>query len=277
MDRGKNGKTMKENIKFYTNKNKEAWNEVMPKHQAVAKEEYDTLFSNPGYVCFTNPNSVQIIEKINVKNKNIIHLCCNNGIELMSLKNMGANRCVGIDISEIAIIEANERAKKCKIDCEFICSDVYDISEEFNNSFDIVFITSGCIGWIPDLERFFNIGFNLLRINGIILMHEIHPFSEMLPFDNANIENRLQIIEPYFREEAIVENSSLDYVGNTEYIAKTQYWFVHTISSIIMALIKNSFKIEYFSEHTQDISAGHKKQEKLDAKIPLSFILAGKK
>jgi len=268
---------VKEDIKFYTSKNREAWNEVMPKHQAATKEEYDKLFSSPGYVCFTNSNSLKIIEKINVKNKDIIHLCCNNGVELMSLKNMGANRCVGIDISDVAITEANQRAEKCRIDCDFICSDVYDISEELNNSFDIVFISSGCIGWIPDLKKFFNIGFNLLRANGIILMHEIHPFSEMLPFDNSNIENRLQIVEPYFREEAIVENSSLDYVGGTEYIAKTQYWFVHIISSIIMALVKNGFKIDYFSEHTQDISAVHKKQEKLDAKIPLSYILVGRK
>lgn len=98
-----------------------------------------------------------------------------------------------------------------------------------------------------------------------------------LPFDNNNIENRLQIIEPYFRNEAIVENGSLDYVGGTEYIAKTQYWFVHTISSLIMALIHNRLRIEYFSEHTQDRSAGHKKQEELGAKIPLSYILVGRK
>jgi hypothetical protein len=66
-------------------------------------------------------------------------------------------------------------------------------------------------------------------------------------------------------------------VGGTDYVAKTQYWFVHTISSLIMALINNGLKIEYFSEHTQDRSAGHKKQEELDAKISLSYILIGKK
>jgi hypothetical protein len=97
----------------------------------------------------------------------------------------------------------------------------------------------------------------------------------MLPFDDSNIEGKLQIIEPYFRDEPIVENSSLDYLGKTDYIAKTRYWFVHTISALIMALINNSLGIEYFSEHTQDISAVHKKLEKLDAKIPLSYIMIG--
>lgn len=262
-------------IKFYTNQNREAWNEVMPKHQAAAKEKLDQLFVKPGYICQTDENLLHLLSKIDVQGKDIIHLCCNNGSELLSLKNMGAGRCVGIDICDAAIAEAQERARKCKIDCEFIRSDVYDISEELYHSFDIVHLTAGCLGWIPDLNEFARIIFHLLKVNGVILIHEIHPFSEILPFDGNDIENRLQIIEPYFREAAIVENSSLDYVGGTDYVAKTQYWFVHPISAIIMALINNGLQIVYFSEHTKDLSAGHKKQEKLDAQIPLSFILVG--
>jgi len=268
---------MKEDIKFYTSQNKEAWNEVVPKHQAVSKEKLDQLFSRSGYVDIMDEIFLNELKKINVAGKDIIHLCCNNGWELFSLKNMGANHCVGVDISDLAIIEAQNRAKKCNIDCEFICSDVYEISEKLNDSFDIVVLTAGCVGWIPDIKTFFKIAFRLLRKNGVIIIREIHPFSEILPFDNNDIENRLQIIEPYFRDEPIIENSSLDYLGGTDYTAKTQYWFVHTISSLIMALITNGFAIEHFSEHDNDISAGHKKQEKLDAKIPLSYIIIGRK
>jgi Methyltransferase domain. len=268
---------MNKDIKFYTHQNREAWNEVMPKHQAAAKGKLDQWFSSPGYVCIEDENFLQVLGEIGVEGKDIIHLCCNNGIELLSLKNMGANRCVGIDICDEAIAEAQERAAKCNINCEFIRSDVYDIPEELYHSFDIVQLTAGCIGWIPDLKEFFKIIFHLLRTNGVVLIHEIHPFSEMLPFDHNDIENRLQIIEPYFRDEAIAENSSLDYVGGTDYTAKTQYWFVHTISALIMALINNGLRIKYFSEHTEDRSAGHKKQEELNAKIPLSYILVGEK
>jgi SAM-dependent methyltransferase len=268
---------MKQNTKFYTNQNREAWNEAMPKHQAVSKEKLDQLFSNPEYIDIVDKNFLQVLEKFGVKGKDVIHLCCNNGCELLSIKNMGAKHCVGIDISDLAITEAQDRAKKCNIDCDFIRSDVYDIPEKFYNSYDIVVLTAGCVGWIPDLEGFFKIVFRLLREKGIVIIHEIHPFSEMLPFDDSDIENKLQIIEPYFRDEPIVENSSLDYLGKTDYIAKTQYWFVHTISALIMGLINNGLRIEYFSEHTQDISAVHKKLEKLDAKIPLSYIMVGRK
>jgi len=269
---------MEKDIKFYTNQNKEAWNEAVLKHQAVSKEKLDRLFSNLGYIDINDKNLLQILEKIDIKGKDIIHLCCNNGWELMSIKNMGAKHCMGIDISELAITEAQERANNCNIDCDFMCSDVYDIPEKLYNSFDVVLLTAGCIGWIPDLEKFLKIILHLVRDKGIVVIHEIHPFSEMLPFDDDNtIENRLQIIEPYFRDEPVVENTSLDYVGGTNYDAKTRFWFVHTISSLVMALVTNGFTIDYFSEYATDISAVHKRQGELDAKIPLSFTLIGTK
>jgi len=268
---------MKKDISFFTQKNREAWNEVMPRHQKAAKQKLDQNFSIPGYSCINDHNFLQILEEINLKNKSIIHLCCNNGIELMSLKNMGAGRCLGIDICDAAISEALERTQKNGIDCEFIRADVYDIPQEFNDSFDITLITAGGIGWLPDINLFFKKVSDLLQDSGIVLIHEIHPFSEMLPFDDNNSENKLQIIEPYFRNEPIEENSSLDYLGGTDYIAKTQYWHVHTISGIIMAMINNNLRIKHFSEHSQDCSAVHKKQEVLNAGIPLSYLMIAQK
>jgi len=263
------------NLTEFTRANKEAWNEVMPKHQKVWKEELDTLFARPGYVItFQNDKDVvRIFDKINIKGKDVIHLCCNNGVELMSIKNMGANRCVGIDISEIAIEEASQRAKKCNIDCEFICSDVYEIPENLFNSFDIVQITPGCIGWMPDINLFFNICRKVLRPEGFFLINEIHPFSELLPFDNSDDENRLQIVDKYFHDGPIIENTSLDYIGGEQYKAKTQYWFVHTISNLVMALNNNGFKIIEFIENSCDVSGVHKKNEQLNAQIPLSMII----
>jgi len=46
---------------------------------------------------------------------------------------------------------------------------------------------------------------------------------------------------------------------------------------LISELINSGLTIECFAEYTQDISATHKKQEKLEAKIPLSYILTARK
>lgn len=264
-------------FKKYTEQNRKAWNQAMPKHQAAVKEKLDCLFQTEGFVYPLAPELDKVFEWVGVTGKDIIHLCCNNGVELLSLKNMGAGRCLGVDIADAAVQEARERAGKCKIDCEFMRADVFDIPSALHDSFDMVHITAGCLGWIPDVTRFFNIAYNLLRKDGLFVIHEIHPFCEMLPLDWATTADRLQLVEPYFRKGPIVDNCSMDYVGGTDYIAETQYWFVHSLSSIIMALCNNGFSIKHFSEHEQDISAEHKKQEELAAKIPLSLIVvAGK-
>lgn len=264
-------------IKFYTENNRAAWNEVMPKHQAAVKDDLDRRFAQPGYIHQAEPELLRAFDTIQIQGKDILHLCCNNGRELLSLKNMGAGRCVGVDISDAAIAEANERAQKCGIACEFIRADVYELPGDLANSFDVVHLTAGCLGWIPDLKGFFRVLAATLRNNGVVLIHEIHPFSEMLPFDSRQTEERLQIIEPYFRDAPIVENSSLDYVGGTDYEAKPQYWFVHTVSAVLMAMFGSGLTLEEFSEHPRDISAGHQKQEALNAGVPLSMLLIGKK
>jgi len=260
-------------LKEYTRANREAWNEVMPKHQKVNKVDLDTFFARPGFVIQTDKDVLRMFDKISMKGKDVIHLCCNNGVELMSIKNMGANRCVGVDISDAAISEASERSKKCNIDCEFIRSDVYELPEHLYNSFDVVQITSGCIGWMPDINLFFNTCRKVLRPEGFFLINEIHPFSELLPFDNSEVENRLQIVDKYFHDGPIIENTSLDYMGGEQYDAKTQYWFVHTISDLVMALNRNGFRIMDFIESTCDVSAGHRKIEQLNAQIPLSMVI----
>ena len=58
---------------------------------------------------------------------------------------------------------------------------------------------------------------------------------------------------------------------------ETMYWFVHTMSDIIMAMKKNGIIVDYFKEYENDISANHKKNAAKNAKIPLSYILIGKK
>lgn len=264
-------------IKKYTNANKAAWNEAMPKHQKAQKEALDKLFEKPGYIVQTNKDVLRIFDQIKIPGKDVIHLACNNGTELLSIKNMGAKRCVGVDISEFAIKEATERARQSNINCEFICSDVYDIPTEYFNSFDVVHTTAGCIGWMPDINLFINLCSRLLRKDGYLFIHEMHPFSELLPFDDTEIDNRLQIVDKYFHDGPIVENSGLDYVGGEQYEAKTQYWFVHTISDILMSLSQNGFKLNEFIESDEDISAVHQEVEKLNAQIPLSMLILGQK
>ncbi|MCD4669367.1 MAG: class I SAM-dependent methyltransferase [Actinomycetia bacterium] len=265
-----------DNIKKFTNANRLAWNEVMPKHQQANGDKWDSLFSKKGFSVLSENESKQL-KNINLPGKNVAHLCCNNGIELLSLKNLRANICIGFDISEIAIQEATTRSNKLKIKCEYIETDVYDIPEGYYNFFDIVYISIGCFGWLPDLNKFFNKVNLLLKRNGRLFIHELHPFSEMLSSDDNKDADPLKIIEPYFKKEPYEENTGIDYIGKTTYKSKIQYWFIWTLSDILMNIINNKLKIIHFSEYQEDVSANHKRNQDAGIKIPLSYILIAEK
>lgn len=264
-------------LKEYTEANRAAWNEVMPKHQSAAKEKLDKLFSQPGFVRLKEVE-VEYLQQVGLKGKSVAHLCCNNGSELLSLKNMGAGECTGFDISDEAIQEARERAALTGIDCQFVRSDVYEIDDGYTSRFDIVFMSVGCLGWMPDLKLIFKKATKLLKNEGLIFIHEIHPFSEMLPLDNSEEPDPLRIVSPYFKADPYIEYGGLDYVGGAQYTSTNpQYWFIHTLSDILMGLIENKISIEHFSEYERDISEGHKRVEHAQAGVPLSYILIGRK
>ena len=259
-------------IRQYTQANRLAWNEAMGHHQEANGSKWDDAFSNPGFIAMSGVE-LELLESIGVSNKSIAHLACNNGVELMSLKKMGAGRCVGFDISDVAIEEAAARTEKFGIDCEFVQSDVYEIPDSFDGVFDMVYISIGCLGWLPDVKRFFGRAVRLLKTSGVIFIHEQHPLTEMLPTDDIEGADPLKIFEPYFKDEPYAENDGIDYVGSTTYQSHTKYWFVWKLSDIIMGLLESGLRIVHFSEHPEDISTIRRRIEEAEISVPLSCIL----
>ncbi len=79
--------------------NRAGWNEAAPLH---AKQNLDDLlaaFKTTGYSCFDEIET-RYLNKIGVAGRDVAQLCCNNGQELISVKNIGAARCVGFDLSD---------------------------------------------------------------------------------------------------------------------------------------------------------------------------------
>jgi ubiquinone/menaquinone biosynthesis C-methylase UbiE len=189
---------MKTDLERYTEANREAWNEVMPLHQQAAKDKWNESCSRPGFVALDEPE-IELWQQVDLEDRRVVQLLCNNGVELMSLKNMGAGECVGFDISDEAIKEVNERALLCQIDCQFIRSEVYEIGAEHDNHFDIVYIRTGGMGWLPDLQLFFNKAVAMMRRGGLIFIHEVHPITDVLPLGDSEEPESLIFAQPYLR------------------------------------------------------------------------------
>ncbi|MCF7919605.1 MAG: class I SAM-dependent methyltransferase [Candidatus Cloacimonetes bacterium] len=262
-------------LKEYTEKNRIAWNAVMPHHQKVKKAEWDKNFQEPGFI-IQEGVELEKLRDIGIAGKAIIHLCCNNGRELLSLKNMDAGYCLGVDISDAAIKAARERAVASGIDVEYLRSDVYDLGAEYAERFDIVYITIGALVWLPDINRFFNLVNRLLRKEGVVFIYDSHPFCHMLPWEGS-ADTKVEILNPYFHREAWRWDDSMDYYGGAEYEAPEHYEFTYTLANILMALIENGINISFFGEYEKDISCGMEWLEARSMKLPLSYILIGEK
>ena len=268
-------------IKKYTDANREAWNEAILVHQKARlkkKIDYKKAFAQKGYSTLDKYELAKLKE-IGLKGKRVAQLCCNNGRETLSLINMGAQSGVGFDISDEAIKEARKLAEISGLDCEFVRTDVYDIGEEYYDSFDLVYITIGAMAWLPDLNKFFGVVSKLLKKNGNLMIYEHHPFCYMLAMegdDEFDPNNPLKIVHSYFRTEPWVGDDGIDYIGGTKYKAKTSYDFTNTLMNIINSVASNGIRIQEYSECGHDISNEFELQEK-EQLIPLCFILLGLK
>ena len=110
--------TTQSDLKRYTEANRAAWNEVMPLHQRAAKEKWTESFSRPGFVALDEAE-IELWQQVGLPSKRVAQLLCNNGVELMSLKNMGAEECVGFDISDEAIKDQLMRIDLTYADVQF--------------------------------------------------------------------------------------------------------------------------------------------------------------
>ncbi len=260
-------------IKKYTDANRIAWNEAMPYHQKAKAGKFYEAFKKAGYSCL-DETVTRKLKEIGLPGKETAQIGCNDGRELLSLKNLGAGRSVGFDISDAAIEEARKLAETSGISCKFVRTDIYEMPEVFKNSFDLIYISIGVLPWMPDLELFFKIAAGLLKTNGVLFIYESHPFLHM--FDPSKKDDPFKVNDSYFRKEPWAE-SGLDYYANTQYDASIHYDFPHTMSDVIGGFMKNKLEIILFEEYEHDISLCYSQMDNKDLKVPMSYILVGRK
>ncbi|MEM7564707.1 MAG: class I SAM-dependent methyltransferase [Pseudomonadota bacterium] len=253
-----------------TRENLEAWNQVAPIHRQHNHQRLVQQFSQPGFSVL-NDLEVEVLNSLEFKGKDVAQICCNNGQELISVKNLGAGRCVGFDGASEFIEEARTLASVANLDVEFVCTDVYDIGSEFSNAFDLTTITIGVLSWMPDLNRFFRIAANLLKPGGALFIYEQHPILEM--FEPGGASEPINWELSYFDKSPYIDTNGLDYYGGQTYDAKPVTSFVHTMAEIIMAGVNNSLTVEYFEELPDHISNTWWNIEEANVGLPMSYIL----
>lgn len=255
--------------------NRESWNEVAPKHKARNLETLLGEFRAPGHSCLDDIETARWKALGVGAGKDVAHLCCNNGQELISVKNLGAGRCVGFDNADQFLDQGRAIAGAAGVDVEFVHGDIHHVPAAYNNAFDVAFATIGAICWFPKVHDYIAVAERLLRPGGCVFLYEHHPIEAMFdPFDDVDPP---QWRHSYFKEDPWIDTDGLDYFDGESYESKPLYTFPHTLSEIIMACIDNGLAIERFDEYPQDLSPSYAHLECIEAKLPLSFILIARK
>jgi 2-polyprenyl-3-methyl-5-hydroxy-6-metoxy-1,4-benzoquinol methylase len=150
--------------------------------------------------------------------------------------------CVGVDLSDEAINLAKEINTELGLHTEFVCCNVYDLKQNLDKKFDIVFTSYGTIGWLPDLDKWAAIVSHFLKPGGIFYIADFHPVLWMMD------ENFEQIKYNYFNAEVIAEELEGTYSDRAAAIKTMNYGWNHPFSEIITALLKHNLQVLSFNE-----------------------------
>jgi 2-polyprenyl-3-methyl-5-hydroxy-6-metoxy-1,4-benzoquinol methylase len=226
-----------EQYQSYFEENKQSWNKRTVVHKDSAF--YDLASFKKGK---SSLNKIELEELGDVSGKSLLHLQCHFGMDTMSWARLGAN-CVGVDISDEAINLAIEINAELKLDAEFVCCNVYDLKQQLNKKFDIVFTSYGTIGWLPNLDEWADIIAHFLKPGGTFYMADFHPFLWMMDEQFEHVKYN------YFNTAVITDEISGTYTDRSAPIKSVEHGWNHPFSEIISALLKHGLQIQQFNEY----------------------------
>ncbi|MCR9289230.1 MAG: methyltransferase domain-containing protein [Bacteroidetes bacterium] len=264
------------NYNTYFETNKALWDAKTPLH--LKSKMYDLEAFKSG----KNMLEPIVLEGIGgeVEGKTILHLQCHFGQDSMSFSRMGA-KVIGIDLSPEGIRTAKELNKELNLNAQFVVSNVYDLKDNLEGQFDIVFTSYGAITWLPDLNKWASIINHFLKPGGTFYIAEFHPVFYTFNFENWQIEY------PYFNTQVFEEEEVGTYADRDAPIQLKEYFWCHSLEEVIQPLLNEGLQLTQIKEYDYtpwDCFPNLKERAKgefvidgLDVKLPYVFSLKMKK
>jgi SAM-dependent methyltransferase len=226
------------------------WNERTPVH--LGPRGYDRSSHRAGR---GRLDAIVEAELGPVSGLRILHLQCHVGDDSIALAQAGAAEVVGVDFSPPAIEAARAFAAECGVaNARFVLSDVYAAPDALPGeaaSFDLVFVTWGAIGWLPDIAAWARVVAHFLRPGGALYFAEAHPSA--LVFDGVargGEDPRPDWLVPYFERAARVFDDPTDYADPEARLANSRtVQFLHPLSDILGALHAAGLRLDWLQEH----------------------------
>lgn len=222
--------------------NKHAWSQVSRDHYLTFKN----LLLDGNYQLNKHIRD----ELGDLSGKKIIHLQCNTGADTILLSRM-AESAVGVDFVPDNIHYAKKLAEDLSItNVQFIESDIMDLMDKHNEKYDVVFVSEGAIGWLPDLKKWAKTIRNLLKDDGFFYMFDSHPFFLMMNTEKLQY-NVLDIQYPYFNKIPDFDDTIGGYASEPKHDVETYFW-MYTVSDLVNSLASAGLHIEFLNEFKEN-------------------------
>ena len=216
--------------------NRKQWDQRVPVHYQSAFYNVDEF--KKGQSSLTEIERDQLGD---VSGKTLLHLQCHFGLDTLSWARQNA-LVTGVDFSGQAIARAVKLSEETGIPARFIEANVYDLPEDLNEEFDIVFTSFGAIVWLPDLTKWAAVVAKFLKPGGTFFMAEFHPALYLFDFDTGKVSY------DYFNTGMYKEQVDRSYTGSEETIAGVEYFWNHPLAEVISALLEQGLQLEAFRE-----------------------------
>ncbi len=131
----------------------------------------------------------------------------------------------------------------------FVTSDLYRLPDVLDERFDVVYTSSGVLGWLPDIAGWAHVAAHFVRPGGFFYVTEIHPVAQV--FENEGVApGELRLAYPYWSHpEPLrfdVKGSYADHDAPTEGLV--EFGWDHSLGEIVTALIDAGLRLEFLHE-----------------------------
>lgn len=180
-----------------------------------------------------------------VAGKSLLHLQCHFGMDTLSWAMLGA-QVTGVDFSPEAVRLARSLAEELKLPARFIECNIYDLPQQLDEQFDVVFTSYGVLTWLPDLTAWAQIAARYVKPGGFFYIAEFHPF--MWVFDQTQPDWKAAYT--YFSGDPLVEPVQGSYADPQAETRSTHtFEWAHPLGEIVTSLIQAGLKVEFLHEH----------------------------
>jgi len=189
-------------------------------------------------------HALELEEVGDVQGKSLLHLQCHFGKDSLCWAERGA-QVTGVDFSPEGIRLAQSLSAELGIPARFICSNLYDLPEQLDEQFDVVFTSYGVLTWLPDRRRWAQVAARYVKPGGVFYIAEFHPFA--MVFSETAPSPQLEY--SYFDDGVIdcpVQGSYADPGAETK--SKHSYEWAYPLGEVVSELVAAGLRVEFLHE-----------------------------